>query len=97
MHHDIRQIYLNVGKIHSVEVREHLVDLGGVLEDGASCLGQVVQTGVTSQRLGKGTDHRHLHHGDRTRVFMSYSDIISPNYVRITYNQFGLPTHSVIE
>lgn len=52
--------YLYVGEVHPVEVREHLVDLGGVLQNGAGRLGQVVQTGVTPQSLGERTDHRHL-------------------------------------
>lgn len=58
-------IYLNIGKVHPVEVRQHLVDLWGILEDGAGCLGQVVQTGITSQCLGKGTDHSHLQQAGR--------------------------------
>lgn len=53
---------LDISKVHPVEVGQHLVDLGGVLEDGAGRLGQVVQTGVTSERLGEGADHRHLEH-----------------------------------
>lgn len=60
---DGQHLYLNISKVHPVEVRQHLVDLWGILEDGAGRLGQVVQTGVTSQRLGKGADHRHLHQG----------------------------------
>lgn len=44
---------LDVGKVDAVEVRQHLVDLGRVLEDGAGRLGQVVQTGVAAQGLGE--------------------------------------------
>ncbi len=47
------QTNLDVGKVDAVEVREHLVDLSCVLEDGAGCLREVIQTGVASQRLGK--------------------------------------------
>lgn len=54
------RFYLDVGKVHPVEVGEHLVDLGGVLKDGPGGLGQVVQAGVASQSLSKGTDHSHL-------------------------------------
>lgn len=54
--------HLNVGKVHAVEIGEHLVDLGGILEDGSCCLGQMVQTRVTSQSLRKSTDHSHLQH-----------------------------------
>lgn len=58
---DVRFVaHLDVGKVHPVEVGEHLVDLGGVLEDGTRRLGQVVQTGVSSQSLSKRTDHGHL-------------------------------------
>lgn len=60
-----KHTYLDISKVHPVEVGQHLVDLGGVLEDSAGRLGQVVQTGVTSERLGKGADHRHLEHGRR--------------------------------
>lgn len=51
---------LDVGKVDAVEVREHLVDLGCVLEDGAGCLGQMVQTGVAAQGLGEGVGRRDL-------------------------------------
>lgn len=44
---------LDVGKVNTVKVREHLVDLGCVLEDSAGCLGEVVQTCVATQCLGK--------------------------------------------
>lgn len=58
---DVRfSAHLDVGEVHPVEVGEHLVDLGGVLEDGARRLGQVVQTGVSSQSLSKRADHGHL-------------------------------------
>lgn len=44
---------LDISKVHTVKVREHLVDLSCVLEDSAGCLGEVVQTGVATQGLGK--------------------------------------------
>lgn len=47
------RINLDVGEVDPVEVREHLVDLGCVLEDSAGRLGQVVQAGVATQRLSK--------------------------------------------
>jgi len=55
-----RSTHLHVGEIHTVEVGEHLVDLGCVLQDGAGRLGQVVQAGVAAQRLGEGADAHHL-------------------------------------
>lgn len=67
------EVYLDVGEVHPVEVGEHLVDLRGILEDSAGCLGQVVQTGVTSQCLGEGADYCHLHHGDGTRETMKWN------------------------
>lgn len=70
---DWGKVHLDVSEVHPVEVGEHLVDLRGILEDSAGCLGQVVQTGVTSQCLGKGTDHCHLHHGDRSRESMKWN------------------------
>lgn len=64
---EVVRLYLDVGKVHPVEVGEHLVDLGGVLEDGPGRLGQVVQAGVASQSLSKGTDHGHLSTTDTSR------------------------------
>lgn len=63
--------YLDVGKVHPVEVGEHLVDLGGVLEDGPGRLGQVVQAGVASQSLSEGTDHGHLRNTHTSRKSMT--------------------------
>lgn len=47
------QTNLNVSKVDTVEVGKHLVDLSRVLEDGTCRLGEVVQTGVATQGLGK--------------------------------------------
>lgn len=47
------QTDLDVRKVDAVEVGQHLVDLSRVLEDGACCLGEVVQAGVAAQRLSK--------------------------------------------
>ena len=52
--------YLYISKVDTVEVCEHLVDLGGVLQHGAGRLGQVVQGGVATQGLGKSTDSSQL-------------------------------------
>lgn len=49
----ISKTNLDVCKVDTVKVREHLVDLGRVLEDGTGCLGKVVQTCVATQSLGK--------------------------------------------
>ena len=54
--------YLYVGEVDAVEVAEHLIDLGGVLQHGAGRLGQVVQRGVPTQGLSKCTHHRCLQH-----------------------------------
>jgi len=47
------QTDLDVSEVDAVQVGEHLVDLGRVLEDSAGCLGEMVQTGVATQCLGK--------------------------------------------
>ena len=47
--------YLDIGKVDTVEVIEHLVDLWRVLQHCTSCLGQVIERRVSSQSLGKGT------------------------------------------
>lgn len=47
--------YLDIGKVNTVEVVEHLVDLRSVLKHCTSCLGQVIERRVSSQSLGKGT------------------------------------------
>lgn len=46
--------YLDIGKVHSVEVGEHLTDLGGVLQHGPGGLGEVVEGGVATEGLGEG-------------------------------------------
>lgn len=51
---------LYVSEIDPVEVREHLVDLGRVLQDRAGGLSQVVQAGVAPQCLGEGAYTHHL-------------------------------------
>lgn len=51
---------LDISKVNTVKVREHLVDLGRVLEDSAGCLGKVVQTCVATQCLGKSIGWCHL-------------------------------------
>lgn len=48
------QTNLYISKVNTVEVGQHLVDLCCVLEDSTGCLGQVVQTSVATQCLGKG-------------------------------------------
>lgn len=52
--------HLHIGKVHAVEVAEHLVDLGRVLQHCPGRLRQVVEGRVAPQRLGKGTDDAHL-------------------------------------
>lgn len=54
------QTDLHVGEVDAVEVAEHLIDLRGVLQHSACCLGQVVQTSVATQRLSKGTNSGNL-------------------------------------
>lgn len=51
---------LYVSEIDPVEVREHLVDLGRVLQDRAGGLSQVVQASVAPQCLGEGAYTHHL-------------------------------------
>lgn len=36
------KFYLNIGKINTVKIIEHLVDLRSVLKNSTSCLSQVV-------------------------------------------------------
>lgn len=48
------QTHLHVGKIHSVEVGEHLADLGGILQHSPGCLCEVVEGGVATEGLGEG-------------------------------------------
>lgn len=47
--------YLDIGKVDTIEVIEHLVNLRSVLKHCTSCLGQVIERRVSSQSLGKGT------------------------------------------
>lgn len=49
------KFYLNIGKINTVEIIEHLVDLRSILKHSTSCLSQVIERCVSSQSLGKGT------------------------------------------
>lgn len=49
------KFYLNIGKINTVEIIEHLVDLRRILKYSTSCLSQVIKRCVSSQSLGKGT------------------------------------------
>lgn len=51
---------LDISKVHTVKVREHLVDLSCILEDSTGCLGEVVQTCVATQGLGKSIGWCHL-------------------------------------
>ena len=43
--------YLHIGKVHSVEVIEHLVDLRRVLQDCPGSLGKVIEGSVASEGL----------------------------------------------
>lgn len=52
--------YLDVGEVDAVEVTEHLRDLSGVLQDGASRLSQVIERRVASQGLGERSRTHHL-------------------------------------
>lgn len=52
--------HLHVGKVHAVEVAEHLVDLGSVLKYGPGRLCQVIEGCVSPQRLGEGAHHADL-------------------------------------
>lgn len=47
--------YLDIGKINTVEVIEHLVNLRSVLQDSSGCLSQMIKRCVSSQSLSKGT------------------------------------------
>ena len=51
---------MHIGKVHSVQVCQHLTDLRGILQHSPGSLGQVVQRGITTQRLCKCTTCRHL-------------------------------------
>lgn len=61
---------LHVGEVDAVEVAEHLVDLRGVLQDGACCLGQVVQRRVSAQGLSKGTNSGYLSKTEETKTYV---------------------------
>ena len=52
--------HLHIGKVHAVEVAEHLVDLGGVLQHCPGRLRQMVEGRVPPQGLRKGTHHTDL-------------------------------------
>src|SRR6218665_2702082 len=49
-------LYLYIGEVHFVNVRQHLADLSAVLEHSTSGLRQMVQRCVSAQYLCKGTD-----------------------------------------
>lgn len=51
---------LDIVEVNTVEVWEHLVDVGWVLEDSVSCLSQVVQACVAAQHLGEWVYTHHL-------------------------------------
>ena len=57
-------LYLNISKVDSVEVCQHLADLLLVLQDCPGRLRQVVEAGVAPQRLGEGPHRGQLdaHH-----------------------------------
>lgn len=52
--------HLHIGKVHAVEVAEHLVDLGGVLQHCPGRLCQMVEGRVPPKGLRKGTHHTDL-------------------------------------
>ena len=52
--------HLHIGEVHAVEVAEHLVDLGGVLQHCPGRLRQMVEGCVPPQGLRKGTHHNDL-------------------------------------
>lgn len=54
------RLLLHVVEVDPVEVREHLVNLGRVVQDGARGLRQVIEAGVAAQGLGEGVDAHHL-------------------------------------
>ena len=51
---------LYVGKVNTVEITQHLVDLGCVLQNSTCRLSQVVQRCVSAQCLRKGTNSGNL-------------------------------------
>ncbi len=52
--------YLHIGKVNPVEIAEHLVDLGGVLQDRTGRLRQMIQRRVSAEGLSKGTNSGYL-------------------------------------
>ena len=44
-------LILNIGKIHFVQVTQHLIDLTGILQHGSGSLSQMVQSSVPTQSL----------------------------------------------
>lgn len=47
--------YLDIGKVHFIEIRPHLVDLTGILQHSSCSLCEVVQRSIPTQGLRKGT------------------------------------------
>ena len=54
------QSHLDISKVYSVQVSQHLRDLRGILQYGTCSLGQVVQWGVATECLCKCTACWHL-------------------------------------
>lgn len=52
--------HLHIGKVHSIEVIQHLVNLGRVLQHCSCRLRQVVEGRVAPQRLCEGAYNTHL-------------------------------------
>lgn len=74
------KIYLNIGKINTVKIIEHLVDLRSILKNSTSCLSQVIKRCVSSQSLGKGTYSGNLW----KKIHLSQ---ISSQMLQFTYNK----------
>lgn len=74
------RVYLDIGKINTVEITEHLVDLRSVLKHSPSCLSQVIKRCVSSQSLGKGTYSGNLW----KKIHLSQ---ISSQMLQFTYNK----------
>lgn len=53
-------LLLDVVKVDAVQIGQHLVDLGRVVQHGPGGLSQVVQRGVAPQGLREGVHRRHL-------------------------------------
>ena len=55
-------LFLDIVEIDAVEIREHLTNLGRIVQDCTSCLSQMIQGSVASQGLRESVNGGHLQH-----------------------------------